>query len=604
MNRKTGRRTAGLFLLAVLFLAGLTGTVFAGEGVPIYTFSYQGAKIETYATYSVVDGVQTQGFRYFVKDGELVVINNRLNAVPDGIFLHFENGESYEAVLTRGGKLVSLGTVNLTKTLENLRNTGISGLVSNIETGGTDLILIYSNGAVVCYDAVSGKEQYRVGSFEDEKPGMKEFVQEYLDDIVSRSTGTDHSQGKVEAEAVVDIMNKKGLKLNELVDAGVFTDENSLNRFVASGELPAENPAAAAGQTEPEGSVSGNEADGTGGLEKENGVPQGENTERAEPYGEEMPGAGIRPSAAGQAPQTTTAARPSSEEASKAADDKAKSVLDRSGEAAKKEAESIAADRKKAEELQKKEEIKRQSGSKENGAGEKTPGGNDGTGKAGETKENAAGAKEGTDEAGGKTNFGRESTPASEQKGKGSDAEAESGGAAGAAGETRDPDTETKGGETHPVMQEEWTESAEDGTGGREDAGEKEKNGGGSGGNSESRLMQSGNGVKYISVYNPDTGSYEIFAVDELLNHPEEPKSENEKLDQNDNKKIAELLKGREDETEEQGIGLYLIIILAVAGLMVLAMLAVKKSHAQKTDPDAEQDEQTDDETILQEERK
>jgi len=576
-NMKRIRKAEKKLILTILaVLSAVMAPAFCsyaeGEATPLYSFDYQGSGIDTYATYSEVDGVKTEGFRYFVKDGNLLAVDNRLNSAADGIFIHYADGDSYIGVLTRGGRLVSLGTVDLSSRLKNFKNSGIAAIVSNVEDDSRNLIVSYANGSLMGYDVVTGEELFRRGSTEAEK-SLTDYIAEYLGNMIKSTTATTNTTARAEADKIAAIMEKKGYTLEELAAGGVFSSTDSLNSFVQNGVLnQSVDPDAAGGTDETNASRPATEV-----PEAERGSKASDtNTETA---GSDRTAGTVREKETEESKGSTTDVR-SSEVLKK------KSAAEAEGDTEKEMQTFSAAEDSEAEE---KTEEKSSSGAKEEAKTASVKNTKTGNSKVGsavlQKKESGTGKTTGKTADGSNREAGTENGAgeASGTEGKGGPAGKETGEKSSEKAALNKGETGKETGDGKSSGQpSEKSESSEDVP---EETSEKD----GKGTSAKKKLSADKKG--YVPVYNPDTGSYEIYSVSELLENPEKPRSENAKLDNADNRAIASLLKVKEDENNERGISLYAVVIIAVVGLMLMAVLFIAKQSRQEARQEAEREE-------------
>jgi len=208
-----------ILLCAVLLVCSNALPCFADDAKALFEFDYNGSHIKTYGTYSVVDGKVCSSHRYFVKSGNLVLIDQSLMPTATGVFIHFDGGKSYIAVLCMDGKLVSLGTVDLCRSLEKFKNSGIKKMSDNIVVDSTTINLEYEDGSKRSYDCITGRLLSSTAATEKKDPG--EFVSEYLSDLIDRSTSTGADNSGAKAQDVVNALDESGASLSQLLDAGI-----------------------------------------------------------------------------------------------------------------------------------------------------------------------------------------------------------------------------------------------------------------------------------------------------------------------------------------------------------------------------------------------
>lgn len=184
----------------------------------IHTFDYNGNKIQTYGTYSVVGTGQETGIsndrKLYVKSGKLIAVDKSINPAYEGVFAYYEGDDSYLLVLTKEGKLRSLGSVALLDRLQNFNNGEIKALTHNFNSSGTTVILTYEDGTIVGYDVKTGHEVFRTEAL------TKPTLMKYMSFFSSRFLGnndSETSQDRSDADKVIQVMEESELSLGEVV---------------------------------------------------------------------------------------------------------------------------------------------------------------------------------------------------------------------------------------------------------------------------------------------------------------------------------------------------------------------------------------------------
>ena len=81
--------------------------------------------------------------------------------------------------------------------------------------------------------------------------------------------------------------------------------------------------------------------------------------------------------------------------------------------------------------------------------------------------------------------------------------------------------------------------------------------------------------IAIITVYNENTGEYEVYSEDEILNGEEEnPVSETEKIKQNGLEGIYGY-NAQQEETKPQANGA--IIVVSIIGIAIIALVVLRK---------------------------
>lgn len=591
-EKKIFRLGAGAFFLLAAVLIQCAVPAYGGEAVPLYSFEYQGSRIKTFATYSEVNGKKTDGCRYFVKDGNLLVVDNRLEPVPDGIFMYYEGGESYLAVLTRGGKIVSLGSIRLESHLKGFKNRGIADLAGNLNEGGSFFVVTYTDGTTVGYDVVSGEELFRDGAAAEGKAAEDplEFIRDYLERLVIDAGSVSKVQGNIDAQRIADIMTEEGYSLDQLVEQGVFANRDSLENFVKTNEAEREGAVVGFGGTgtgsseeadpydSPDVNTENGDAGDTGGAAfNENGVADGTAADRERKD--------VDKNAAGEDSGTEK-----KDPAGKTSVDNVTDSEGGTGDSQTMKDEPVVIGSAVIIHTGKKPDQK-----------DNTAETTEEDGKTGKTSEKDNGEKAGTQEKdrdektedpeNAARDVGRNGTAAG-----GSLVQPDPGKGTGTADGTSTANG-TAGGGNVPTESQASGDRQKNGTNKEtETSGESEENdrlaeeyrSEEKSGESMAEQPEKADAVsfsvrdRYITVYDPGTGSYEIYSQRELLENPEAPESENKKLGGADNGQIVSLLSAREDHNNDRGISLYIFVIAGVILLVALVGTGIKKAGSRE----------------------
>ena len=212
------KRISVILICIVLILSNLI-LCFAADAKPLFEFDYDGSHIQTFGTYSIIDGRICYSHRYFIKNGNLVVIDQNLDPTPTGIFIHFESGKSYIAVLCKSGKIVSLGTEDLCSSLKDFKNKDIKSLAETVSYDSRYLNFEYTDGSKRTYDCVTGELYSQTGA--TTRKTAEEFFNDYFDGVISNSISMGADTSGVKAQGVVNALNGSGASLEQLLDAGI-----------------------------------------------------------------------------------------------------------------------------------------------------------------------------------------------------------------------------------------------------------------------------------------------------------------------------------------------------------------------------------------------
>ena len=235
---------------------------------PLYEFKYDGKQIRTYGTFSAIgeesDAVNSDDIRFYEKNGNLIAVKNSVNAVSDGIFAYYEGEDSYVAVLTESGKLLSLGSVDIPGRLNDFKNASIAEVTSNLSSGGTLLIATYLDGSILGYDIKTGELIFRTEAVTT--PSLGEYLQNAFSQLFnfrSKSLSTASRQ----TEELIALMEDSDMSLEEVLQLSsqeILEDKGSVSEGSDSEGSDSEN---GEGNTDAndENNAPGEESDRSGG---------------------------------------------------------------------------------------------------------------------------------------------------------------------------------------------------------------------------------------------------------------------------------------------------------------------------------------------------
>ena len=486
------------------------------EAKPLLEFDYGGKHIKTYGTYSVIDGEVCDTHRYFVRDGKLVVIDQKLNPVPDGVFIHYDDGKSYIVVLGEDGKIVSLGTEDELNILKDFSNQGITSMSDNISKDSEKISFEYDDGGIVVYDCITGDILYqKEGTRSEESVG--DLIGGYISKFIG-GTVNKKSPNASAAQNLVNTLNASGITLESLIDSGVAEKVFSGEDGIASDPDPDSAQGNTSKGTNKSGGSDGNTKSGkaTGGSEEPLSTPNGK--------------AVTLESAEESVEKTITASVHEMTESEKKEVSKLVNQVSRGEKTASDAASEIGT---MIPELSQEDinEVKGELESVESSRAE-------------QIKADAA-----EDEAMyGKSSRGSEEVSGASEK---TDGQFAADGDMAADGEM---DVRGNGGSGK---------------------GTNEKGKSGSG-----QFIKSDNADDYVSVYNAEKDAYDIYSVDDLLENPEGAESELAKIsDKTKLETIEKLLAKEKDKSAARGILLYALVAVAICGMIALMVVKPKRKR-------------------------
>lgn len=140
---------------------------------------YNNNQIETYATYSKVNGKELE-INLKVNNQELTATDGGIEKLGQDKIVDNYNGKQYETILGKDGKLYDLKeAINYPK---EFRNEGIKELVVNSNEENKTALVYYENGDVEVFNYVTGAKVYEKKQKRDISLG------EYIKEKLNRST--------------------------------------------------------------------------------------------------------------------------------------------------------------------------------------------------------------------------------------------------------------------------------------------------------------------------------------------------------------------------------------------------------------------------------
>ncbi len=139
-------------------------------------YNYYGNEIETYGTYSVINGKETEAI-YTVRDQTLSITDGKLEDIQSGKIVDSYNGNEYETILGTDGKLYNLKTA--IKYPEDFKNEGIKTIAVDSSSEERIAVVQYENGSVEAFNYMTGETKYE--QIKKEDIGLWEYMQSKLE---------------------------------------------------------------------------------------------------------------------------------------------------------------------------------------------------------------------------------------------------------------------------------------------------------------------------------------------------------------------------------------------------------------------------------------
>ncbi len=127
----------------------------AKEGMPLAEFTYEDYTVLLYHGFSVTAGMERDGMRLYVKDGNLFAVDSDLTPDADAVILDALKGEM-TTILANNSTIMDLTDTGIVLP-ENFENSKISQMTNNLDTYSTIVLVRYKDGGVVGFDYRSGE---------------------------------------------------------------------------------------------------------------------------------------------------------------------------------------------------------------------------------------------------------------------------------------------------------------------------------------------------------------------------------------------------------------------------------------------------------------
>ncbi len=210
-----------------------TQTLIEENVTPLHTYNYNGYTIETYGTYSTVNGnIKLQ--IYNVQNGKLSVISNTVDMKIDNYISDNYNNNEYQTILSTDGELVSLkAELNYP---ENFLSRNIEQIVQNSDQEKTEVMVIYNTGKVIVFNYVTGDIVY--DNEEKAEQGLLSYIlgniSEIFDDYEERQEAYEASQeliSKLKEMPLDEVLEEtqENISIQESEDTNTETSETQEN---------------------------------------------------------------------------------------------------------------------------------------------------------------------------------------------------------------------------------------------------------------------------------------------------------------------------------------------------------------------------------------
>ncbi len=184
------------------------------ELVPLHKFDYLDEEIETYYSYSLVDG-ELSSDQLFVKDDELNIIDTNIDNKKDKIIIDKYNDNEFLLYLGNDGSIYSLKeNINFPK---EFVNTGIKDISTNIDTNTDIIFVLYEDDNYLVFNYKTGS---LVDSNQDNKPSLLKYALSSFKEMMSapkldEPVSSEYKEAtelieKLNKTSIDDVLDQKG----------------------------------------------------------------------------------------------------------------------------------------------------------------------------------------------------------------------------------------------------------------------------------------------------------------------------------------------------------------------------------------------------------
>ncbi len=153
-------------------------TVLEENTKPLETYNYKDYRINTYGTYSTVNGnIKLQ--IYNVRSGKFSVLSNGLDIKIGNSIIDNYNNKEYQTILSTEGNLVDLK--EMLKYPENFLTRNIKQIAQNTDEEKTEMIVLYNTGKVIVFNYVTGEVIYENNEKADS--GLVDYLEGSISNI-------------------------------------------------------------------------------------------------------------------------------------------------------------------------------------------------------------------------------------------------------------------------------------------------------------------------------------------------------------------------------------------------------------------------------------
>lgn len=177
------------------------------NNIPLYNFTYQNQKIDTYYSYSLIDQEKEVGNQVFIKNGKVTMLKSDLMYYGDQLIIDSYNNKDYLLVLGSDGKLYSLKSE--IKYPNDFKNKEIVEMSSNILGNSSFVLVRYEDGSIYGFDYRTG---VRIISTIDKEASIIDYFTDRVRSTYQDTFDESYQSAYQETQKLVTKLEEKSLE--------------------------------------------------------------------------------------------------------------------------------------------------------------------------------------------------------------------------------------------------------------------------------------------------------------------------------------------------------------------------------------------------------
>ena len=193
------------------------------DGVPMYSFNYATENINTFYSYSNVNG-QIIDKQLFVKDNKLEVVDSALNNIKNNIFVSNYNDDNYLIYLGTDGSLHNIKD-NI-KFPTRFKNRNIKAFTSDIYNSSDIIFVLYNDGNYVVFNYKTGK------TIIENKTNAEDIFSYFISSFSKVSTNNSKIDDYSDSKELESKLEDKTIK--EVLNSTTSNDSTKVNSITST----------------------------------------------------------------------------------------------------------------------------------------------------------------------------------------------------------------------------------------------------------------------------------------------------------------------------------------------------------------------------------